>query len=497
MFALQGKWENAIKLISDCIKEDSSQPSYFYNRAVMFFAIQAYEKAVTDIEKAENLHRPEVGEINAALDEQTIKQKEKKLRFLLALVDDKIQSEDYSEALSYLDAAQKLRPQEPATMFRKAELGLLQKNPFTSLDAIKSLRLDRLGEEERLEVVLMKAYNLGRINKVYEAIDLLEKLVHDEQVSDPRPRQLLSYYYLKLKAYQKSIDILKGQVYQDANTYVIAGNAGLFQRSFNLALRCFQKARFLDSKDINAQIGIALCLTNKSKQSRAIELIDSLAVAHPTNHYVWNTKGIIYKDVGLDYKNGFHKTKALPYFIGAAAAFDKAKELNKHLQASFDNNRALALFFQDKEKEATEIWLTNKQLASQNNLALAKVKAKDYSMAYHKLDSLQKAYYALHHRKNKVLKYNKTLAKSRTKLNNNYRFVTNYFLTQQPPLLNVSNPFELSTAMEKQVSDFDYILDYSDANCKEELERKKKKKTRKFKLFNRKKKKYEGDCPSF
>lgn len=496
---MQGNLEEGIDKLNTCIKKDDRNPIHYYNRALMHLEGEDYLAALADLEQISSLGHHASSELKRRAYNIKKKSDQKKLSVLVALAHNVAEDGKYDLAHSYYDQAMLLSEDNDYLLFTKAQLGLLQKNPFIVLEHAESINTSRLSQVEKKELNLIKAYNLARVNRIKEAIALLEDLVYFDKDEDPRPRQLLSYYYLRLSQYDKAVNVLKGQVYMDPNTYMVAGNAALYQKKYTLAERCFDKVKYLDPQNVNADIGRALCYAQTREHRRATQLIDSLATSHPDNHYVLNTKGIVYKDVGLHHRNNFNNRKSEQYLLTAASAFMSAQTINENLKASFQSNRALALFFLNKNQEAKTLWLANNEMSSQNNLALLYASKKDYKRAYQKLDSLYQKAQAKYKKKNSLIEYNRKLARSRTRLNNNYRFITNYFLTQDKPKLEVENPFMLPVVeTEQEQDDIEYILEYSHEDCTEKLERKKVKKKKKFRLFKRKKKKKsKGDCPTF
>lgn len=498
LLATRGDLEEALKQLDECIRQDSDQSSLYYNRAVIYLQKKDFLNAITDFKRAKHLGQ----ESRSKLERQALSLKkqseEKHLEALIRLAESETEAGHYEEASQYYDEALDLRPAEPQILFAKANLGLLQKNPFVSLEALEPVKEIGLSEEQKLEVILVKAYSLARINKMQEAVRLLERSLYQNNSTDSRPRELLSYYYLLLSKYDKSINVLRSHNYSNPNTYVVAGNAALRMKNYSLATRYFNKAKSLDPDNLHAAIGTAMCLSQQFKNSSALQLIDSLSVIHPDNHDVWNIKGIIHKDVGLYYKNNFREQRANAFFVTSAAAFLTAQEINKHMKAVYDSNRALALFFQNKKQAAKNIWSENREMASQNNLALFYASQNDYRTAYAKLDSLYGDYMAKYKKKNSIVDYNRGLARSRTRLNNNYKFLTNFTLHQDKPQLTVDNPFTMEPEQTLEASNhFEFSLAYSDENCREKLKRKKSKKKKRIRFIKRKKKKYSGECPKF
>ncbi len=498
LLAAQGHLDEALEQITESIKDDSDNASAYFNRAIIQVKQKDFVSAISDFKKALALGEQSANKLERQAHNLKKQSEEKQLDALISQAEVETSNQQYDKALQYYEEALLLRPAEPQLVFAKANVGLLQKNPFVSIEALESLIPTRLTDAQKLEVTLVKAYSLARINKMHEAVRLLENTIHTNRTADQRPRELLSYYYLILSKYQKAINVIKGRNDENPNVLVVAGNAALQLKNFSLAARYYHKVRSLDPDNLHAALGLAMCLSHEHNNTEAIQLIDSLAASHPDNHDVWNIKGIIHKDVGLYYKNNYRDQRANSFFVTSAAAFLTAQEINKHMKAVYESNRALALFFQNKKQTAQKIWSANKELSSQNNLALYHASQKDFKNSYNKLDSLYDDYWAKHNKKNNILDYNRGLARSRTSLNNNYKFLTNFSLNQDKPELAVVNPFVIEVKEELISSKhFEYSLSYSDKDCKEKVKRKRSKKKKRIKLFKRKKKKYNGDCPKF
>lgn len=498
LLAATGQLDQALNLLNECITNDSKQGALYYNRAVIYLQKKDFRNALTDFQKAKQLGDQSSAKLERQANSLKRQSEDKQITALIGLADAETSAGRYDEALKYYDEAITLRPGEHQLLFAKANLGLLQKNPFISLDALESVKDIGLTQEQKQEVDLIKAYSLGRINRIPEAVKLLERGLYTDQSIDSRPRELLSYFYLLLSKYDKAINVLQSRQYTDPNTYVVAGNASLRMKNFSLAIRYFRAAKAIDPDNLNAAVGMAMCLSQQNKNNAAIEIIDSLSVAYPDNHDVWNIKGIINKDIGLYYKNNFREQRAHSFFVASAAAFLTAQEINKRMTAIYSSNRALALFFQNKKQAAEDIWSANQEMSSQNNLALLYASQKDFQSAYAKLDSLYDSYMTKYKKKNSIVEYNRGLARSRTRLNNNYRFLTNFTLNQDRPELSVENPFAMEAERDIDNSNrFEYSLAYSDESCVEKINRKRSKKKKRFRFPKRKKKKYTGDCPKF
>jgi len=498
LMALQGDFELALSTLTESIKKISDNASLFFNRALVKLNKGDFLSAIDDFKHARKLGAKEKSKSEKNANNLKKQSEKKQVEALQKLAESETIAGHYEQANKYYEAALAIMPHEAQLLFSQANLGLLQGNPFMSLEALEKIKHTGTANEQQLELTLLKAYSLARINKMHEAIRLLEHVLYSSEGADIRVRELLSYYYVRLSKFQKALDVLSGRHFSSANTFVVAGNAALRLKKYKHALYCFKEAKSLDNANINAALGIALCYSSTNRNDESIPYIDSLTLEYPENHNVWNVKGIIHKDVGLYYKNKFRENLAKNFFVTSAAAFFNAQQLNTHMKDVYDSNRALALFFQNQKETAKLIWLENDELSSQNNLALFYASQREFNTAYQLLDELNDDFWAKNKKKHNIIDYNRGLARSRTSLNNNYKFLTYFKLNQDRPTLEVNNPFTIQAHSDINRTDsFEYILAYSDKDCKEQINRKKSKKKKRFKLFKRKKKKYKGDCPSF
>ena len=498
LLATSGDIDGGIDLINKRLKKDKDNGVLLYNRALMYLSKKDFEKALVDFQQASVKGAKASGEMERQAKNLKRQSEEKQIETLLALAESKRDQQKYDQAKVHYDQALGLRPNDKHILFEIANLGLIQKNPFVTIEALDKLPKGAQTEEQKVESTLLKAYSLARINKMKEAVRLLEQLAYQSKITDFRPRELLSYFYLKLSKHDESLRVIDGQIVDNANAYIVAGNSAIHMKRYRLAFELFKRAESFDQHNTNMKIGKALCLTQLHKNEQAIKLIDSLAIEHPGNHLVMNIKGIIYKDIGLYYKNNFREQTAKTFFVKSAAAFLTAKTISDHLKKEYDSNMALALFYQDKKDEAQDIWSENEELSSQNNLALLFASQRNYTAAYTILDKLYSDYFKRKKKKSSLIEYNRGLARSKTRLNNNYKFVTNFLLNQDRPELNVTNPFSLENSQPIDSSqDFEYLLSYSDDDCIEKVSRKKGKKKKRTRLPKRKKKKQKGSCPTF
>lgn len=499
--ALQGDSEAAYVALTSALDKDNDNPVLLYNRAVLQLNAGTYTAALEDLARAQAAGQKKGSKVKKGAGILHSKFVDQQVFALLGLAETAMDRGDYKEALAHYEAALALKPGENALLYGKAQAAL-KVNPYESLAAMEAVDEATLTRDQKTDLILVKAYSLGRINRMKEAIRMLEKMIAYSNDPDPKAKEMLGYYYLRLSQYDKAIAVLKYATYDSASPYVIAGNAALYSKKYSIAHKCFQNALVLDRQHLDAQVGLALSQAQLYNRHRAKQLIDSLAQVHDDNHYVMNTKGIIHKDLGLHYKNSFNSSRAKPYFTSSAMAFTAAGQINEHLLESFSSNRALALYFNDEKESAEKIWKAQKKMGSLNNLALLSVTKRKYRSAYTLLDSLSSDYYRKNQRKNAVLEHNRRLARNQERLNDNYRFVTYYFLHTELPTVEIENSFpkyQSNNAAVPQLSDFQLIS--SDKECLESTPKakRKKKKRKRFKLFGKRKKtkKFEGQCPKF
>ena len=475
-------------------------PHHNYNRAVYHLHLGEHDKALGLIETLESKgYNKGQKEKRYALDVKS-KSEYLKMKTILSQVNNKSEQEDTKAALDLLDKALQFHPTEPHLLFKKAELAMRIPNPFICLEALDALKPQSISAEQRVEVSLLKAQALGRMNKIREAIRILEKLHTLQKINDLRLREMLAYFYLKVGRYNEAISTVNKQTSNSANAYLVAANAAHRKANHNKARLLYEKARTLDNQDINVQIGLAICLLRMEKQRQARTIVDSLAQTHPDNPSVMNVTGIIYKDIGLSYHNSYNKSKSKSYLNSAVNYFDSAATLRTTNKAAYLGNKALALFYLDKVSAAAAIWSQQKEVTSQNNLALLEVSQSKYRQAYNRLDSLVTAHSRRSKKRHSILDHNLSQANYSKRLSNNYKFITYYLLNESRPQPTYDNPFDPPVKSDDNgLALDDYVLEYSDEVCeqKERAARKKKRKRKRFRLFSRKNKKYKGQCPEF
>jgi len=476
-------------------------PQHDYNRALMQLDFGNHEAALDLLQPlVEQGFGKGIEEKNYAL---ALRKRTEELRMLALL----LQVEEHAgqgavdEAIAQLDKALAINPRDPHLLFKKADLAIQRPNPFLCLETLDKIKRLDLTSEQRIETKILRAKALGRMNKVKEAIRILEGLVFYQHIKDARARELLAYYYIKTKKYEDAVSCVRFSPDPSSNAYLIAANASYHQKNYRDAYRYYRKAKRIKADDVNIDIGLALSLVQLDGQVRAMSIIDSLAGVHSENPHVMNARGVVFKDIGLSYRNAFRRKNAEPYLTTARVAFQEAADLSKNSGEVFLGNKALALFLLDEVRQAQTIWSRqNMQLTSQNNLALLEVSQSRYPQAYNRLDSLAKKYKSKRYDGTTILDHNRSKAKRRTPFSNDYKFLTYYVLRQDRPNPEFENLFEKPVSLNVEAITLDdYVLEYSDEVCNEDSrkERRKKRKKKRIKKRLLKSKKYKGDCPKF
>jgi len=406
----------------------------------------------------------------------------------------------YEKSVESFDKVLALNPNNQRALYGKALSAMHRPDPYTCLDALKKINKKDLSPEQIEKVVLLEARALGICNKKEEAIKLLNKyrsLAPDKK----KIKTLLAYYNLRMFRYASAISNVGISKYDDYLPYLIAGHASLHRGQHSSAYRFYRKAYKLESKNPDVLMGAAICMLELDMQDQATKVIDSLEVLFPDNYYVFNSKGIIYKDLGLQYSKQGKRQAAKQAMAIAERAFTRAKELRPPMASSFDNNIGLTHFYRNNMTRAKAYFDGSNRLASKNNRALIDITEGNYTNAIHKLDSLHRDFLRKNDLPNNKVKKNLALANKRAPMANNYKFITYYFLHQDTPPIDQVNPFK-SDLKNIDLSldlapDIDYILEYSEAECeeKEKKVRKKKKKSRPKLKFLKKKK--STKCPTF
>jgi len=476
-------------------------PIHDYNRALLHLNLKEHDAAWDWLSRLEDRGLSKGTKERNHLRDLNRKTADLKLRAFVVRARSIMDAGADKEAMAVVDEALVLRPADAGLNFMKAELAMRIPDPFSALTALDAIPDAALTRDQHTEVQLLRAHALGRINKMREATRLLEKLLFVQKVKDARLNEMLAYFYYRMGRYDKAVDAIKSAYTASANALLIAANAATYSGKHRQAFSMYEAAHAaseVNSPDI--LLGMALSLVHLDREKQAMQLIDSLASNYPDNHNVMNAQGIIYKDVGLQYKNGFHASKAKPYFRKSMAAFQAAAVANPRMEQAYLGNKALTLFFQGMDQAAIRILDSHDRLSSQNNRALIDVSQSRYRSAHHRLDSLATAYYRLHKKKHPVLEQNRMKSRQRAELSKNYKFITSFILHQDRPHPSYDNPFSDSPVTEMETLTFDdFMLEYSDEVCKAKAERSKRKSNRKkrVKLFKRKNKKYKGQCPEF
>jgi len=402
-------------------------------------------------------------------------------------------------AMETYDKALRLAPSDYKAIYGKALAAMNIPDPFTCLDELAKIKKDDLAPDQVEKLVLLEASALGICNKKEKAVKLLSKY-RRFALDKYKLKTMLAYYYLRMFQYGKAVSSISISKYKNHLPYLIAGHASLHRGQHSSAYRYYRKAYKIDPKNPNVLMGAALSMMEINMEKEAKRVIDSLEVLYPDNYYVFNSKGIIYKDLGLDYEKNKQNQKAKIHYDIAAKAFEKAIQIRPNLKTSFDNNLGLTHFYRKDHTTANKLFNGSKRLASINNRALLDISKGNYERGITTLDSLNNDFI----RKNKVansrVKSNLALARKRAPMNNNYKFITYYFLHQSKPEISDVNPFTTnSSVIELPIDlkpDTNYILEYADIECEEIKRERKKKKRPKIKLKFLKKKK-SNKCPTF
>jgi len=390
-------------------------------------------------------------------------------------------------------------PDDQKALYGKALSAMKMRDPYTCLDALAKINKQGLTAEQVEKVVLLEASALGICNKKEQAVKLLKKYRSSAQ-DKYKVKTLLAYYYLRMFQYGNAISSISISKYEDYLPYLIAGHASLHRGEHAGAYRYYRKAYKITPTNPDVLMGAALSMMEINMKREGKRVIDSLEILYPENYHVFNSKGIIYKDLGLGYKNKNQNDKAIAHFKIAAQAFERAITIRPSLKTSFDNNLGLCYYYLKELPRAINLFEGSSRLASINNRALIDISEGDFSKGIATLDSLNKDYIKKNKAANRRVKTNLELARRRAPMNNNYKFITYYFLHQDTPDISENNPFQSRSPIIKlpidQQPDVNYILEYADIICEDENQnRKKKKKSNpKLKFF---KKKDKSKCPTF
>ena len=440
-------------------------------------------------------------QVNTAVDyfQRVLSSSAKNETALLGMAEIEFIREEYESSVETYDKALAINPDNQKALFGKALSAMHRPDPYTCLDALDKISKDKLTAEQIEKVVLLEARALGICNKKEQAVKLLNKY-RRYALDKNKIKTLLAYFNLRMFRYSTAASHIGITKFDDYLPYLIAGHALLHQGKFSSAYRYYRKAYAIDNKNPDVLMGAALCMKEMDMRDQAVKVIDSLEVMFPDNYCVFNSKGIIYKDLGLYYKRKGQTQKAKKLLEASADAFNRAKTIRPPLGSSFDNNLGLTYLHRDNYAKAIDLFEGSNRLASKNNRALIDVAQGNYSTAIRKLDSLQKDFIRKNDVPNTRVKKNLELAKQKAKMDKNYKFITYYFMYQDIPSLDRGNPFEASTEIidlsPTLAPQVEYILEYSDEECIEEKKERKKKKRPKIKLKVLKKKK-SIKCPTF
>ena len=431
--------------------------------------------------------------------QNAVKYDHKNVTALNGLAELEFKSGRHKSAILFYDKALTIAPTDHKALYGKALAAMKIPDPYTCLDELAKIKKQNLSKDQIEKVIILEASALGICNKKEQAITLLQKYRRIAQDKN-KIKTLLGYYYLRMFKYSNAISSIGISKYDNYEPYLIAGHASLHRGKHSSAYSYYRKAYKIAPKNPDVLMGAALCMIEIGMKKEAKRVIDSLEVLYPDNFQVFNSKGIIYKDLGMGYQKKKQKQQADAHLKIAAKAFERAIEIRPSLKTSFDNNLGLTAYYQNKIAEANKHFDGSKRLASVNNRALVEISQGNYARGVAILDSLNKEFI----RKNKVansrVKNNLTLAKRKAPMDNNYKFITYYFLHQDKPEISETNPFQ-SQPLVRELPidlkpDIEYILEYADIECDDLDKDRKKKKNSKPKLKFLKKKK-STDCPTF
>lgn len=408
-------------------------------------------------------------------------------------------NENYDEAIAAYDKTITLNSTNKKALYGKALAAMNIPDPYTCLDALALIEKKDLSPHQVEKVVILEARALGICNKKKQAVKLLQKYRSVAQ-NKLEIKTLLAYYYLRMFQYGNTISSISISKYKESLPYLLAGHASLHRGEHSSAYRFYRKAFKIDPEHPDVLMGAALCMIELNMEKEALRVIDSLEVRFPNSYHVFNSKGIIYKDLGLRYQQKNLKEKANTHFDIAAAAFKRAVKIRPELKTSFDNNIGLTYYYKNDIATANKLFDESQRLASINNRALVEISQGNYSNGIAKLDSLNREFIRKNNVPNNSVKNNLALARKRAPMNNNYKFITYYFLHQDVPPISPVNPFQSNTSVVNLPidlkPDINYILEYSDIECEDvDRERKKKKKSKPKLKFLKKKK--STKCPIF
>ena len=405
----------------------------------------------------------------------------------------------YQLSISTFDKSLALEPNSSVALYGKALAAMHIPDPYTCLEQLAKINKSDLDPMQVEKVVLLESRALGICNKKEQAVKLLKKYRSIAQ-DKKKIKTLLAYYYLRMFQYRNTISNISIGKFSNYLPYLLAGHASLHSGKHADAYRYYRKAYNINKENPDVLMGAALSMMEIKMRDQSKRVIDSLGILYPDNYYVFNSKGIIYKDLGLHYKKKNLKAKANEHFETSAKAFERAIQIRPALISSFNNNLGLTYFHRDDLDSALNLFKSSKRLASVNNRALIDISIGNYNAAINRLDSLNKDFI----RKNKVanskVKANLALARKKAPMDNNYKFITYYFLHQDNPDISKENPFKSPiTVIDLPLNlkpDSDFILEYSDIKCEKD-KRERKKKNRKKLKFRVLKKDSKVKCPTF
>lgn len=403
----------------------------------------------------------------------------------------------YNKAISFYDRAIKIQPSNYMAMYGCAYAHMRKVDPFSCLDYIGRIEKDNLSPTQFEKIILLEAYAMSKCNRIGESILLIQK--HKHQLIDEQAwRTHLGYYSLKGGQLQKVHAIIGNIEYESFLPYLIAGNALLQVKKHDAAYQYYSHAYSIDPNHVDVLNGLAMTMVYTDQKQKAVQIIDSLAIEHPDNFNVQNSRGIINKHMGAYYINNGNLSRATPYLLSSEIAFDHAIQLKPQQTPWLNNNKALALFYNDKKAEAKALFEDCDMMASNNNSALIDISKGEYRTGLNKLKRMRDNYVRKHNMSVNYLEHNISLAERSSRMMKNYRFISFYFLHEDRPGFTFDDPFDLHSMPPLQLESdvaYNFILEDSDGECKKN--KFKKKKNNYEGKRTKGKKSYGGKCPKF